>query len=49
MVFGYFITDAILYKPVAGFAGIPTNSIQGVVGALIGYPLALKLKQTLKV
>jgi uncharacterized membrane protein len=49
MVLGYFITDAILYKPVAGLAGIPTNSIQGVVGALIGYPLALKLKQTLKV
>lgn len=49
MVLGYFITDAILYKPVAGLAGIPANTIQGIIGSIVGYPIALKLKQILKV
>ncbi|CUS25479.1 Pyridoxine ECF transporter substrate-specific component PdxU [Paucilactobacillus oligofermentans DSM 15707 = LMG 22743] len=49
MVLGYFITDAILYKPVAGLAGIPANAIQGIIGSIVGYPIALKLKQILKV
>lgn len=49
MVAGYFITDSILYKVPTGLIGIPTNLLQGFVGAIIGMPIALRLKKSLKI
>lgn len=49
MVLGYFISDSILYKVPTGLVGVPLNSIQGIVGAVIGMPIALRLKKYLKV
>lgn len=49
MVAGYFITDSILYKIPTGLVGVPMNLIQGLVGAIIGMPIALRLKKTLKI
>lgn len=49
MVAGYFITDSILYKVTTGLIGIPTNLLQGFVGAIIGMPIALRLKKSLKI
>ncbi|KRM12392.1 ECF transporter S component [Paucilactobacillus suebicus] len=48
MVFGYFVTDSILYKIPTGLAGVPMNIVQGIVGVVIGLPLGLRLKKTLK-
>ncbi|KRK87346.1 ECF transporter S component [Lentilactobacillus sunkii] len=45
MVFGYFVTDSILYTLYAGYVGIGMNLIQGAVGALIAYVITPRLKK----
>ncbi|WP_040471702.1 ECF transporter S component [Lentilactobacillus kisonensis] len=45
MVIGYFVADSILYTMYAGFIGIGTNLIQGLVGAVIAYLVTPKLKK----
>ncbi|MDF7639459.1 ECF transporter S component [Lactobacillus sp. ESL0791] len=47
MVAGYCLTDTILYTWSAGFAGIFTNTIQGLVGLLIALVLLPKLRKLL--
>ncbi|WP_137596658.1 ECF transporter S component [Paucilactobacillus kaifaensis] len=45
MVGGYFISDTILYSLTPGLLGIPMNSIQGLVGAIIAWPLSIRLNK----
>lgn len=45
MVVGYFVADSVLYNLYAGYIGIGTNLIQGLVGALIAYLVTPKLKK----
>ncbi len=44
MVFGYFITDIILYGITAGILGIFTNAVQGIAGSIIAVVLVRALK-----
>lgn len=44
MVAGYFVADSVLYTPYAGFVGIGTNLLQGIVGAVIAYFVTPRLK-----
>ncbi|WP_283679895.1 ECF transporter S component [Lentilactobacillus sp. Marseille-Q4993] len=37
MVAGYFVTDSLLYNVGAGVAGLLTNTIQGIVGAVVAW------------
>lgn len=48
VISGYFITDTLLYSLTPGLVGIPTNAIQVLTGAVIALPLAVKLRQPLK-
>jgi uncharacterized membrane protein len=45
MVAGYFVADSFLYTMYAGFVGIGTNLIQGLVGAVIAYLVTPKLRK----
>lgn len=45
MVIGYFVADSVLYTMYAGFVGIGTNLIQGLVGAVIAYLVTPKLRK----
>ncbi|GAF38837.1 substrate-specific component PdxU2 of predicted pyridoxin-related ECF transporter [Agrilactobacillus composti DSM 18527 = JCM 14202] len=48
MVFGYFLADSLLYQIQTGLVGLPTNSIQGLLGALIAYPVYLGIRSRVK-
>lgn len=45
MVFGYFVSDSVLYNLYAGYIGIGMNLIQGAAGALIAYLVTPRLKK----
>lgn len=44
MIFGYFITDVILYGVTAGVLGIFTNAVQGVAGSIVALVLVRAFK-----
>lgn len=48
MVAGYFVTDSILYKFAAGFLGLGTNFLQGLVGAVVTLVVLKPLQQALR-
>ncbi|MFB9768551.1 ECF transporter S component [Lactiplantibacillus modestisalitolerans] len=48
MVVGYFISDSIMYTMAAGIAGVPTNIVQAVVGAVIAVLIVAQVKQHVK-
>ncbi|CAH0417741.1 ECF transporter S component [Periweissella ghanensis] len=45
MVACYFAADSILYTPVVGALGIPTNLIQGIVGAIVALVVVPQVKK----
>ncbi|KIS03871.1 ECF transporter S component [Paucilactobacillus wasatchensis] len=45
MVGGYFISDTILYSLTPGLLGVPMNLLQGLVGAVIAWPLSIRLRK----
>ncbi|BAP84735.1 membrane protein [Paucilactobacillus hokkaidonensis JCM 18461] len=45
MVGGYFVSDTILYSLTPGLLGIPMNLVQGLVGAVIAWPVSIRLRK----
>lgn len=45
MVACYFAADSILYTPIVGALGIPTNLIQGIVGAIVTLVVVPQVKK----
>lgn len=45
MVICYFAADSFLYTPVVGALGIPTNLIQGIVGAIVALVVVPQVKK----
>lgn len=43
MVGGYFAADSFLYTIQTGLIGVPTNLFQGIVGALVAFPVYYRL------
>lgn len=48
MVACYFVADSVLYNFVAGFLGIGTNILQGIVGAVIAMLVVPSIKKRIR-